>query len=567
MFLKYLNISNTHGPIRHITFRKGLNLITNAPASGPTDTGNNVGKTTLLYLIDFCLAGDANSIYETNKNDTNHVVKHFLHSTQVKVELCLATSLVDPESEIHIVVRQFTPNGKVVNTVDGSLVGEKQLQEVLQQTLWQRTETVPSFRQIISHSIRISPFRQTSSLYTIQHATSEQSQAYLLYLFGADFRNSQRRDQLKRNIQDEKKFLKGLLRGTTLVSLQSSLKKLEDELSRLLHQKKELRLNPDFERDIDTLSQLKHSLTQEGVNLHNLQLRYNLLQESIREIESNNLQANPQAVAQIYHQAQSFCPQLHHTYEELMEFHIQMDRNRLQFLLAEAHKLQRPIKKSEKAMLNIRQEEDRLVDKLNHSASFQQYDQLIAHIDQYYKQMGELRFRIGQVQEVDNRINQYAAQLSQLDNDLYSDVYQANLQSQLDTFNRYFCQLSKHLYGEENRIQFRLTKSRKGDIQYEFSPEHTDNHSTGKKQGEITCFDLAYIPFAEEEGIPCLHFILNDQRELLDANQFARAAQWIEEQDNVQYLVAILRSKLPAGLDPDQYAVLTLSSTDRLLCL
>ena len=57
MYLKYLKIENNEGLVRMIDFRLGLNLIVDKTPRNTTDTGNNVGKTTLLRLIDFWLGG------------------------------------------------------------------------------------------------------------------------------------------------------------------------------------------------------------------------------------------------------------------------------------------------------------------------------------------------------------------------------------------------------------------------------------------------------------------------------------------------------------------------------
>lgn len=45
---------------------------------------------------------------------------------------------------------------------------------------------------------------------------------------------------------------------------------------------------------------------------------------------------------------------------------------------------------------------------------------------------------------------------------------------------------------------------------------------SGKKQGEIICFDLAYAKFADKNDIPCLHFNLYDKMELAHGNQQSR---------------------------------------------
>ena len=56
MFLKQLTIESAAGTIREISFRKGMNLIVDeTQTDDQRESGNNVGKTTVLRLIDYCL--------------------------------------------------------------------------------------------------------------------------------------------------------------------------------------------------------------------------------------------------------------------------------------------------------------------------------------------------------------------------------------------------------------------------------------------------------------------------------------------------------------------------------
>ena len=56
MFLKNLTITKGASVIRDIEFRKGINLIVDN--SEGKITGNSVGKTTVLKLIDFCFGAN-----------------------------------------------------------------------------------------------------------------------------------------------------------------------------------------------------------------------------------------------------------------------------------------------------------------------------------------------------------------------------------------------------------------------------------------------------------------------------------------------------------------------------
>ena len=96
MFLKSLIITRDTRIIREINFHNGLNLIVDeTPVVNTKETGNNVGKTTVLALIDFCLGGSAKNIYtdpEDKKNE-HKLVKTFLIENQVLISLVLKDDL------------------------------------------------------------------------------------------------------------------------------------------------------------------------------------------------------------------------------------------------------------------------------------------------------------------------------------------------------------------------------------------------------------------------------------------------------------------------------------------
>ncbi len=85
MFLKKLIIENGGSVIRDILFHKGINFIVDeTPDNNNRQTsGNNVGKTTVLRLIDFCLGGEGKNIYQDTefKAKTNTHIEKFLKTT------------------------------------------------------------------------------------------------------------------------------------------------------------------------------------------------------------------------------------------------------------------------------------------------------------------------------------------------------------------------------------------------------------------------------------------------------------------------------------------------------
>lgn len=76
MFIKRLTITSPTKIIRDIEFKTGLNLIIDDTPIGDTkSTGNNVGKTTVLKLVDFCLGAKSNIIYTDTENKKEVYIK------------------------------------------------------------------------------------------------------------------------------------------------------------------------------------------------------------------------------------------------------------------------------------------------------------------------------------------------------------------------------------------------------------------------------------------------------------------------------------------------------------
>ncbi|MFH1188048.1 MAG: hypothetical protein V1688_04305 [bacterium] len=110
MFLKSLTISNGNKIIRKITFRKGINLIVDETLEiNDKATGNNVGKTTVLKLVDFCLGAESNIVYidSESKKNVYKKVKDFLIEAEVLITLVLKENLEIESSTEIIIERNF----------------------------------------------------------------------------------------------------------------------------------------------------------------------------------------------------------------------------------------------------------------------------------------------------------------------------------------------------------------------------------------------------------------------------------------------------------------------------
>ena len=80
MFVKTMIIAKGEEVIRTLTFQKGLNLIIDqTPEDDIKTTGNNIGKTTVLKLIDFCLGAKPHIIYSDTENKKDDEVASIIY--------------------------------------------------------------------------------------------------------------------------------------------------------------------------------------------------------------------------------------------------------------------------------------------------------------------------------------------------------------------------------------------------------------------------------------------------------------------------------------------------------
>jgi hypothetical protein len=239
-----------------------------------------------------------------------------------------------------------------------------------------------------------------------------------------------------------------------------------------------------------------------------------------------------------------------------------MISEKVRFITKEIPSLETRITQKKQDINFLLKEEKALSQIISKSESFEELEALIVQLNEKYQKKGEYENIILQLNEVENEIKDLNRQLTEIDFALFSDTFEQKVKEQVNKFNKHFSAASNYLYGEQYALKYDIITNRKGQKLYKFSAFNT-NFSSGKKQGEISCFDIAYSMFADEENIPCLHFILNDKKELMHDNQLVKI-NTIVSKSNIQFVASILRDKLPPELNKEEFFILKLSQSNKL---
>lgn len=189
MYLKRLTIESPDRLIRDLKFEAGLNLIIDdTKENSAKATGNNVGKTTVLKLIDFRLGADPKIIYTDteSKKNTYDVVKEFLIEENVVITLTLTEDILNDNSKTIEIKRNFLSRKEAIRQINGKDILERDFQNELERVLLPEVNVEkPSFRQIISHNIRYKDESINQTLKTLDKFASdvEYETLYLYTMF------------------------------------------------------------------------------------------------------------------------------------------------------------------------------------------------------------------------------------------------------------------------------------------------------------------------------------------------------------------------------------------------
>ncbi len=564
MYLSKLTISSRGKVIRDIEFHKGLNLIVDETPENTTGTGNNVGKTTVLRLIDYCLGGDVDGIYRNpeDKHESYALVKDFLIGNNVIVTLILVDDLDTPSKKV-VIERDFKTGRSSLIRINGKDVTRKDFVAELESAIFPEVKTeTPSFRQIIAHNIRIDNLRLENTLKTLTMGKNEEYEALYLFMFGCPNDSAARKTQLAQELDTEKKYKRRMERNRSKNEYKAALSVIESDIEKLIERKDNLNINENLQLDINSLNALRAQINKVTSRTSLLSLRRELINETVESFDKQNFGEDVVQLEMIYKQASAYVPKMQRTFKELVDFHNTMLENKKAFVAQELPSIQEEIESLSVELERLKEKETVMAEKVLKSDTYEELEVIIVQLSELSRRKGEFESYISQIESAEKAIKEKCEEMKKIDDGLFTADFAQRLETQRDKFNKIFSEVSHEIYDEQYIISYEVD-TQKGKQLYKFHITDVANFSSGKKQGEISCFDIAYTVFADQESIPCLHFILNDKKELVHGNQLNKFAEAVNKY-NVQFVCSMLYDKLPPVLRKDEHVVVRLSQDSKL---
>lgn len=570
MYLSALIIERGKAVVRAIEFKQGLNLILDKPTDQSTETGNNVGKTTVLRLIDFCLGSEGNDIWQDSefKNSINHEVYEYLHGP---IPVSVTLEIQKAPTGAHRLTRVFARGdagrraGPSFFVDDTSYRRLTDYRTAVKNLLFGTPASKPSLRQLAPKFVRSSPAAMSKTLKFLgDYGGESEYEALHLFLFGffkvevleERPRLTQKRKKLERDLQAFNRIRK----EGEIEQLLLHLKREVEEISLSNQVRGEV---PEIAAHANTVSAIRSEAAALAGSLGRLEAEIASIGMAIGELESEFAELDRHSIESIYREAQRYIPELQHDWNDLTEFVHGLRGRKQRFLESNAHELRVNADAIKRKLATLQVKEKQEIGTLMQSRAFNQALEVREDLQVKLKQLGSLEQDLNNIRELKKAISDAEEQLERTRREI--EEGKALLSDRVAIFNRYFSTLSEQLYGEQYLLHFEETP--KGSVSFDLTAVGS-NVGAGKKASQTAAFDLAYIEFLRETGINFPHFVCHDGVESIHANQLAALLETAAGIEG-QLILATLRDKLPEMPDAfiEQNTVLELSQEDKLFKL
>lgn len=564
MQLVSLTISRGNDVLRKIPFKGGLNLILDKPTASGTESGNNVGKTTVLRLIDYCLGSDGDEIWQDAEfKGNNQDVYDFLHSTpSVYVEL----EVSDPVRGTHSLRRSFKRAGQ------RKQVGLFSIDEVAYESITAYRDQVknilfgtpakrPSLRQLAPKFVRSSSDQMSKTLKFLgSYGSSGDYEAVHLFLFG--FFNVEVLEERAALAAKRKEIVRDLTAATRA--------RKEGEVEQLLlHLRREVEEAqvamvlrgevPEISAAANLVSEIRVRAAAVGIELGRIEGEIASLNSAIATLRHDYDNIDYVAVKSIYSEAGKYHDKLQHDWEELATFVSNLRGRKERFLQRQLDELNGKAAAGQQELAALQVQEEDLLSALRQTRAFEVALEERADLYEKLKQIGGLEASLSAIQTLQAHQDEIDGRLEttrQIIEDRKSELTQ-----RVALFNTYFTMLSKELYGEEYLLTF---DDKNGTIVFSLTAVGA-NVGAGKKASQTAAFDISYIKFLRQSGINFPTFVCHDGIESIHGNQLRQLLTTANSMDG-QLILAAIRDKLPGISDTflDENTIVELSQDDKL---
>lgn len=571
MYLKELTITSSSGEeVRTVPFKKGLNIILGEDLTEQAST-NNLGKTTLMRAVDFCLGGDCSQFWKDPefKNNNQDIVDYFLLIEPI-FALTVVNDLDRETSAKHIFKRQVYVHTikktghkslRVKNFLDGNLLSEDEYKSKIKNLLFNSDYEKPSIRQLIPKFVRKEE-QQISFILRYLHSTTTDADYEKIHFFLFGFENENlliQKSVIEQELKREEENLKVLSRTIPESGVEQILLDNRREMERLQVLRDEFKVNEKYEVENSQLASIQKSIYKLEQSISDKDLELSVLKDRYKKINEEKFNFDISSINLLYEEAGLYNASLARKFEETVQFHNKMLENESNYIFKRIEEIKLQQTKSVEKRNAYADQYSLLLGNLADQGSLAEYTRLNDLINKLSLKVGEASALLSKLKETRKNVEIKSIEISKVNSSLSASLDEFKIK--ISIFNEYFASFSEKVYGQRYLLAYDSGKNGT----YKFTVfDNEANAGSGKKQGIVAAFDLAYIAYISDPRIALKFpkFVSHDKIELVDKFNVDELVSLVKQIDG-QYIVPLINEKFTL-LDVDESSVIIrLSPNDK----
>ena len=526
--------------IREIQFNeKGLNLIIDDTPESLRESGNSVGKSTAIKIIDLCLG--ARSVrelyYDSDTRSENVVVKDFLDEFKVQAELIL----IDENKRGCSIKRDLFPRGK--KYIFDEPYSKQDFWDELKKIIFNLKEPRPTFRQLIPKFVRVENTAEERMIKFLPIMTGsdvyDTIYCFLFQIYSDELLS--KKGEITERLSECQKTIQTLEKSKSISSLsvlKQSLEIINSDLKDLYDKRNKLSYMDEYREELNS----KRKLT---LRINDLQEKMELVEFEIANIENSIVslakeksEINIQILQAVYQEAKCYIPTLQKNFEDMVSFHNSMIQNRIDFIQKPLNVKKELLEQYSSQLVTILEQKEKITIQALDEGLLDELNMLNRKIEDLSLKKGEIKQSIQLLEEQEAVRQDLNKELLVIQNQMEND----GIDEKIKKFNQFFSDYCDKLYGEKYLLAY--NENWKEEKKFPVSIASLGGKvGTGKKKAVIVAFDLAYMQYSIEMGIKVPQFVIHDKMENTHINQIKTIFEICEGIDG-QYIIPILRERI-----------------------
>lgn len=552
----------------NIEFHNGINIICadKTEKSSSTDTRNGTGKSTLLYLIDYCFMAKP--------------MEKILASEQFQ-KFTFVLEFVDNKNNYYKLKRSIKEPEKVFIAVNSDDFEEKTVEDtigLLRKIMFglpEEEKDALTFRTLMNTVKRDEEDGfSKKTFYQYCHWAKYLSDAVNLHLIGLDYKVSIEKEELIKIKNEVGKIIFGLTKDLEKKGLEkkAALKSQKIIIDKDILERKKLIDQFKVHNEYEKIESEANDVTR---NLKEIQNHLFVIQETIREYEnslSEEIKFNISELESLYNSLEiHFKDELKKEFSDIQNFHKRLIENRNKYLVEEIQKLKESEKKLKERSIDFDLKRSKLFQVLQTHGALSEYNKILERLDELKKESNQLEHYIG----IHNEIAGYKKEKQEATNNISVNNSKAEemISKAEDLISKIvliFEEVFKSLVNVSGILSIGIKDKYKVDDHiFEFSIKSTRDSSPGIGRGKIFSYDMALLfhNINIERDYP--YFIMHDGVfNGVDPRTVSNALDYLDkksEDTSFQYIVAVNTDQLPDKYKDPKYETKKIPDIDSLM--